>query len=85
MPSRVRPNPGTDALFDPHTRKLIRMSCQSVLYYAPTPDRSAIYQAVCEIPDDPHPHQPHLARIEATEEGREGFIGWWDQANEGVS
>ena len=32
----------------------------------------------CEVPDDPHPGAPHMARVEATELYTDGFVGWWD-------
>lgn len=75
---RVKPNPGTEHLFDPHTGKMYPPMCRSNVYVA-LPSCPDPHLIECEVPEDEHPNQPHMARIEASEAFTDGFVGWWDQ------
>lgn len=72
---RVKPNPGTEHLFDKSTGKLIPMTCQATAFIALN---DCTHHITCMVPDDPHPNQPHMAKLTQTEEFVDGFIGWWE-------
>lgn len=51
------------------------MSCPSTAFINLN---GCVHHIACQVPDDPHPNQPHMARIEETEAFMDAFIGWWD-------
>ena len=81
--SRVRPNPHTEHLFDPHTGKLRPVICKEFTLIELD---HTIHRIDCKVPDDPHPNQPHMAPLESTEAFTSGFIGWYStQPTDGMS